>query len=393
MDEKGTIKIVKILNFPIENNASKEITVDLTFDESVSSYRLIGTDIDELFKNRKIICGEEYSCDALLVVDNQGKKYTLFGCSFWCGIQNITIYVDLTFNGILYDEHIKHMDNMKDVSFNKVELKINYKKPLSFDFTIYDINIALTPVYTKECLTKEILEWPGEDFCGVYTNNIELTLSGNHKFEDYENILWRLSEFALLRYEDMFFYDTFILSYNGKQYKYKSFRRSNNANLRKKSLKTSNSNINIFCSNPFDDFGKLFEKFVQFREDSGIIFDVFRSTVYSQSFREDYPLRLSQTLEGLSNYWGITNTADINNDDNFRKAILRSIRKNNYIGEYLSNSKEKGKFCYRITEHRNCFSHVNKNKKYLQGKKNERYAEILYSTIRVLIIKHLKDEL
>ncbi len=390
MGEKGTIKIVKILNFPIENNASKEITVDLTFDESVNSYRLIGTDIDELFKNRKIICGEEYSCDALLVVDNQGKKYTLFGCSFWCGIQNITIYVDLTFNGILYDEHIKHMDNMKDVSFNKVELKINYKKPLSFDFTIYDINIALTPVYTKECLTKEILEWLGEDFCGVYTNIIELTLSGNHKFEDYENILWRLSEFALLRYEDMFFYDTFILSYNEKQYKYKSFRRSNNANLRKKSLKTSNSNINIFCSNPFDDFGKLFEKFVQFREKSDIIFDVFRSTVYSQSFREDYPLRLSQTIEGLANFLKIANTD--NKQDSFNSAIQHSLNRNDYFKESVQESYIE-EFAKNITKHRRKFSHVKSKDDYLQGEENEKYAEILYSTIRVLIIKRLKDEL
>lgn len=391
MDEKGTIKIVKILNFPIENNANEEITVDLTFDESVNSYRLIGTDIDELFKNRKISYNEKYSCDALLVVDNQGKKYTLFGCSFWCGIQNITIYVDLAFNGILYDEHIKHMDNTKDVSFNKVELKINYKKPLSFDFTIYDINIALTPVYAKEGLTKEILEWLGEDFCGVYTNNIELTLSGNHKFEDYENILWRLSEFALLRYEDMFFYDTLILSYNGKQYKYKSFRRSNNANLRKKSLKTSNSNINIFCSNPFDDFGKLFEKFVQFREDSGIIFDVFRSTVYSQSFREDYPLRLSQTIEGLANFLEIANTD--NKRDSFNSAIQLSLYCNDYIKEQLPKQSDIKEFATNITKHRHKFSHVKGKGNYLQGEENEKYAEILYSTIRVLIIKHLKGEL
>ena len=389
MDEKGTIKIVKILNCPIENNANEEITVDLTFDESVNSYRLIGTDIDELFKNRKISYNEKYSCNALFVVDDQGKKHTLFGCSFWCGIQqNTDVYVDFAFNSILYDEH---MDNMNDILFNKVELKINYKRRLSFNFTINGINVVLNPVYTREGLTKETLEWIGEDFCGVYTNNIELTLSGNQKFEDYEKILWRLSEFALLRYEDMFFYDTFTLSYNGKQYKYKSFRRSNNSNLRKKKLVTSNSNINIFCSNPFDDSGKLFEKFVQFREDSGIIFDVFRSTVYSQSFREDYPLRLSQTIEGLANFLEIANTD--NKRDSFNSAIQLSLYCNDYIKEQLPKQSDIKEFATNITKHRHKFSHVKGKGNYLQGEENEKYAEILYSTIRVLIIKHLKGEL
>lgn len=389
MDEKGTIKIVKILNCPIENNVNEEITVDLTFDESVNSYRLIGTDIDELFKNRKISYNEKYSCNALFVVDDRGKKHTLFGCSFWCGIQqNTDVYVDFAFNSILYD---KHMDNMNDILFNKVELKINYKRPLPFNFTINGINVVLNPVYTREGLTKETLEWIGEDFCGVYTNNIELTLSGNQKFEDYENILWCLSEFALLRYEDMFFYDTFILSYNEKKYKYKSFRRSNNSNLRKKSLKTSNSNINIFCSNQLDDFGKLFEKFVQFREDSGIIFDVFRSTVYSQSFREDYPLRLSQTIEGLANFLEIANTD--NKRDSFNSAIQLSLYCNDYIKEQLPKQSDIKEFATNITKHRHKFSHVKGKGNYLQGEENEKYAEILYSTIRVLIIKHLKGEL
>ncbi len=366
MDEKGTIKIVKILNCPIENNANEEITVDLTFDESVNSYRLIGTDIDELFKNRKISYNEKYSCNALFVVDDRGKKYTLFECSFWCGIQGMTEYIDFAFS-ILYDEH---MDNINDILFNKVELKMNYKRPLPFNFTINGINVVLTP---------------------VYTNNIELTLSGNQKFEDYEKILWCLSEFALLCYEDMFFYDTFTLSYNEKQYKYKSFRRSNNSNLRKKKLITSNRNINIFCSNQLDDFGKLFEKFVQFREDSGIIFDVFRSTVYSQSFREDYPLRLSQTIEGLANFLDIANTD--NKRDSFNSAIQLSLYCNDYIKEQLPKQSDIKEFATNITKHRHKFSHVKGKGNYLQGEENEKYAEILYSTIRVLIIKHLKGEL
>ena len=63
------------------------------------------------------------------------------------------------------------------------------------------------------------------------------------------------------------------------------------------------------------------------------------------------------------------------------------------IGEYLPNSRKIDSFCHKIKEHRNCLSHVNKDKQLLQGEKNEEYAEILYSTIRVLIIKHLKGEI
>ena len=391
MNANGTINIVKFLNFPIENNATEEIEINLQLDEKICAYRLAeNINISELVNNKKVYHNKKYFCQNLFVIDEQGEKYTLLGCSFWCRVKGFTTYIDFTFDGILFYGHINNID---DILLDKVELKINYKRPLCFNFTNNGINVVSTPVYSKEHLTKEELEWFGKDHPGEYQNAIDLILTGNNTFCEYEKFIWRLSEFVLLRHEDMFFYDTFILYCNKRQYKYKNFKRSNNTDLRKKNLKTSKNRINIFCADPLDDFEMLFKKFLDFREKSGIVFDVFRSTVYSNSFREDYPLRLSQTMEGLANYLEIIHTANVDTDDNFRKAILYSIRCNDYLEEYLPNKTTRKSFCYRITEHRNCLSHVNKDKQLLQGEKNEEYAEILYSTIRVLIIKHLKGEI
>lgn len=391
MNANGIINIVRFLNFPVENNATEEVEINLQLDENTCVYRLVeNINTAELINNKKIYHNKKYFCQNLFAVDEQGEKYTLLGCSFWCGVKGFTTYIDFAFNSILFYGHVNNID---DILLDKIELKISYKRPLRFNFTNNGINVVSTPVYSKEHLTKEELEWFGKDHPGEYQNTIDLTLTGNNTFFEYEKFIWRLSEFVLLRHEDMFFYDTFILYCNKRQYKYKNFKRSNNTDLRKKNLKTSKNRINVFCADPLDDFEVLFEKFLDFREKSGIVFDVFRSTVYSNSFREDYPLRLSQTMEGLANYLEISDTANSSNDDSFRKTILRSIRCNHFIEEYLPNSKKRELFCYKITEHRNCFSHVNKDKEFLRGEKNEEYAEILYSTIRVLIIKHLKGEI
>ena len=212
---------------------------------------------------------------------------------------------------------------------------------------------------------------------------------GKQTFEKIEKFTWRLSEFVFLCYEDMFFYDRLTVFVGENQYVLKCFNRTDNRELRKRSLRTKDKKSNDFCNKALN--GKNFINFMTFREESGIVFDVFRTTAYSNSFREDYPLRLSQTMEGLANYLGITDTA--NNDDTFRSAIKRSIRKNDYINEYLPNSRSKDTFCQSIVDHRNCFSHVNKDGTYIQGEKNEQYAEILYTTIRILIIKRLRNEI
>lgn len=388
MQDNKVINIVKILNFPVESGLTEELEVNLNIDENVNIYCLsdnIG--IIGLIDSKKLKYDKKYSCEGLFVIDDQGTQITLLGCSFWCKLKGFTKCIDFAFNGIFYGSHIKNIDS---ILLDKVELKANCEKALHFNFTNNGITVVSKPIYTKENYTIEELEWLGDEYPGKYTHTTDFILTGSSTFSKYDKLLWRLSEFTLLYKEYLFFYDTFVLYCKENQYKYKSFTRSNTENLRKNNLRTSKNNVKILCSIPFNDFEKLFENFMDFRDKSGIIFDVFRSTIYSQSFREDYPLRLSQTMEGLANYLNLANT---NKNDSFNTAIQISLYCNDYIKEYLPKNSDIAEFAKNITKHRNKFSHVKDKGEYLKGTENERYAEILYTTIRVIIIKHIQEEL
>jgi hypothetical protein len=100
----------------------------------------------------------------------------------------------------------------------------------------------------------------------------------------------------------MFFYNTIFLYANSENYKLNYFHRSDSSKLRKKALHTKAATANAFCHDNLMDFDKKFCGFMKFRAESKIVFDVFRNTVYSSSFEQDYPTKLSQTLDGLAKF-------------------------------------------------------------------------------------------
>lgn len=266
------------------------------------------------------------------------------------------------------------------------------------DFIYNAIHISALPIYyAKEEYSPEEFEWMGEFFQPEFKRKVKIALIGKQTFENIEKIIWRLSEFVFLCYEDMFFYDRLTVFVGENQYVLKCFNRTDNRELRKRSLRTKDKKSNDFCNKALN--GKNFINFMTFREESGIVFDVFRTTAYSNSFREDYPLRLSQTMEGLANYLMIanidrpkykamqTNTAD--KLSGFEIAISSSLTTVIDVFSPFSSDSEKIEFCREIKEHRHKFSHVKMKGDYIHGKKNEQYAEILYTVIRVSIIKRI----
>lgn len=395
MIDVDTINIVKIFNLPIENNQTTSIDCCFVLEFNKNIYCLKTSDISpqtkkvflDLSEKKSIKTYKSYYCDTLWAMDDQGNKYTLYNFSYNYFPHRFDHYVEIGFDGILRGGHL---GDLRQQEFDRIEFETEYNKPIKLDFIYNAIHIIALPIYyAKEEYSPDEIEWMGEFFQPEFKRKVKIALIGKQTFENIEKIIWRLSEFVFLCYEDMFFYDRLTVFVGENQYVLKCFNRTDNRELRKRSLRTKDKKSNDFCNKALN--GKNFINFMTFREESGIVFDVFRTTAYSNSFREDYPLRLSQTMEGLANYLGITDTA--NNDDTFRSAIKRSIRKNDYINEYLPNSRSKDTFCQSIVDHRNCFSHVNKDGTYIQGEKNEQYAEILYTTIRILIIKRLRNEI
>lgn len=318
---KQRINIVKILNFPIADNKVTEIDVDMQLDLDNGFCRCdISEPIKKLINDKQIILNELYETTALYVIDDSGEKYTLFNFSYKYEMnRHFEEYISTFYYSILFNAHIESWDKLE---IDKAETTIKYRKAIGIDFNYQNIHIKTESQYSKENLTKEDIDFLGEDSHGEYTGNIKIIFDGRQTFKQAEPLIWRLSEFFLLIYEDMFFYDTFDLSYKDKTYKLRSYGRSNTSELRKDALRTKNGTCWSYCLEALYDLENNFAKFIEFREKSGIIFDVFRSTVYSKSFREDYPLRLSQTMEGLANYIGIVDT---NKKDNFCSAIQLSL--------------------------------------------------------------------
>ena len=382
------INIVKILNLPIENDEVADVDISFEFDNNINAHRIFDKNIEnseviwELVKHKKIKPYEKYKCEYLFVVDEHGNKYTLYGFSYVLKYYHFEFYIDFSFNALLLYEHF---ENLKNMIVKQVEFEVEYSKAIQLDFTYDNVHIISEPQYE---LTPEILEWMGADFEGIFTKRIKFTFKGKQSFGELETVIWGLSEFVFLCYEDMFFYDRLNVCVGEDSYVIKCFNRANNGESRKKSLYTKriNTKSNDFCNKALD--GKNFSNFMTFRKKSGIVFDVFRTTIYSDSFREDYPLRLSQTMEGLANYLEIADT-EINRQDTFRSAIELSLHCNDFIDEYLPTFRSIKDFSKEITAHRNKFSHVKIKGDYLHGEKNEHYAEILYTTIRILIVKDI----
>ena len=133
-------------------------------------------------------------------------------------------------------------------------------------------------------------------------------------------------------------------------------------------------------------FDKTFKNWCDFRSSSGIIFDIFMQTVYSQTFEEDYPLRLSQCLEGLIHF-----LIDKKKKLTFKESIENAILITEY-NEGPFSEEQRSSFLKKLKKHRNLFSHGMCEKEKLVGKENRFVAFALSEIIRNLIIKRINGE-
>ena len=388
-DSKERITIKTILNLPTEGKEGVGINYKFSIELSKNSHHIMISDdiklesrndfADQINANN-IQINKKYQCHTLLVIDDTDKEYTIYNFSYRLIRSASKWYIQFCFNGILEGKHLN--EELKKQKFDRMETEIGYDKKISISCTCGSIKSTIEPIMHKWTPL-----WDNDSNEDIFVHKLKITLVSKQTstFKEFEEILWRLSEFAFLCCEDMLSYSTLSVYIEEKSYNLNLYLRGNSEKARNNSLRTENVRCNASCLKAFNEVE--FTQFLDFRKSSDIIFDVFRTTVYSNTFREDYPLRLSQTLDGLANYLEIADTKD---SDDFGTAISRSLEYNDFIKYTDKDIKD---FCKNIAKHRIKFSHVRKEGSYLKGEKNEEYAEILYTTIRVLIIKRLKGEI
>lgn len=405
------INIIKILNLPIENENHAEVNCDFPIELSNNFQHIMIKDGSKLqskndfiaqIENGNIKSHEVYpSCPFLWAIDDMGEKYTIYNFSY-VYIDNVyRHYIKFWFDGIIKGGHLQ--EELQNQKFDRIETEVEYKTQIRrIESTCNSIRSVIEPVFIRDENLSKFLGDSESNSCW-FDNKLKITLDGKTTFEEIKKRLWRLSEFAFLCYEDMFFYDTLSVFIGENSYILKHFLQANDSKSRNMSLRTEDVTCNRFSKNAFNE--NNFASFLKFRTDSDFIFDVFRTAVYSDTFREDYPLRLSQTLEGLADYLRInknkedkekyTAIAKEKNErpSNFEIAISSALTTAKDIFYPFSKDFTQEIFCKKIKDHRHKFSHVKATGNYLQGNENEKFAEILYTTVRVLIIKQIKGEI
>lgn len=406
-----TIKIVKILNLPVENNQTKEVAVDIDITEDKHSYRQVEPDletfvcridaIDKLCDSGIIKYNTPYKIKALLAEDKQGNKYTLYDFSYKYMLSIGFRYFDFCYNMILFGKHIIDLDKKQ---FNKIDVEATLKKEFNFNINHTKDGLRINSKISPDI--EEFINAFAEDKNNFPLDEITLQITGCFNFNRAKEEIYRLSEYVFLIYEELFCYDTFTIYSDNEQYKF-IMPTKPKERKRKWRLYTDMEIQNKLVSNPttISVNEDEFNKFLQFRKDSHFIFDLFKRTVYSDTFTEDYPLRLSQIIDGLTNFLGIAkNDAEKYKKEDgkpswFEIAVSSALSKvedkyQPFKNENQSFDENKKKdFCDKIKKHRNSFSHAIAKGNYLQREENYEYAKILYTTIRILIIKHIRGQL
>lgn len=133
-----------------------------------------------------------------------------------------------------------------------------------------------------------------------------------------------------------------------------------------------------------------FENFIKFRKDSGIIFDIILNTVYSQSFEEDYPLRLSQCIDGMIGEKSFINRKS---KEHFKDTIIKAINYDDSLKNLFDYDNFKiSEFADKTKNHRHLFSHAKYKSDMFKGKENKDAAIKLYSILRFIIIKECVEK-
>lgn len=406
-DSKERITIKTILNLPTEGKEGVGINYKFSIELSKNSHHIMISDdiklesrndfADQINANN-IQINKKYQCHTLLVIDDTDKEYTIYNFSYRLIRSASKWYIQFCFNGILEGKHLN--EELKKQKFDRMETEIGYDKKISISCTCGSIKSTIEPI-----MRKWLPLWDKSLSEDIFAHKLKIALVSKEArtFKEFEEILWRLSEFAFLCCEDMFSYNTLSVYIGGSSYTLKCYLRANYAKSRRSDLRTNGFHSKIFYGDIFTEDN--FAKFLHFREDSRFIFDVFRTTVYSNTFREDYPLRLSQTLDGLSDYLGVNKNKEDKEKytalakesggrpSSFMIAISSSLTTVKDVFYPFGKDFTQEDFCNKIKNHRHKFSHVKADGDYLQEAENEEFAEILYTTIRVLIIKRLKGEI
>lgn len=387
--------IVKIINFPLKDNQTKDIDVDFKISTlKKESIFMLNDDFMELIDNNKVY---EYNSNIpyLYAIDEQNNKITLYNVSY--KIENFFEQkITLCQNAFLIGDHIDDINNENVVSISTVIYEDRYKysfKNLKAKYRHFNIQIAkIIKTINLNCF--------GEN--EHYIGKAKFSIQGSDKFLELSQLFQNICELWFFIHGTYPEYTYFEIEKENKKILYWHYSIIYSAKVKKQHIVENLSEGNF-------DFEKSIDNYINFRKTSGLIVDWILHTIYSYTCEEEYPLKLAQALDGFMVYSGLAfyKVNDYNKEEFIklpchikekllyifdRDVLEKSIKHTEKNIKIFNSKQEKNEFINNVRNHRNLFSHAKYNGKKISGKQNIDYANKLFTILRYLIINYFIDE-
>lgn len=368
----------------------KEI-VDLQLSDECKNVEIDGYIYRDINKGCFLIKNKELSSKFSKSLPGSSK------CWFLIDDEDLKITInDVLFNGrfpfyqfdTVHKELIMGCHLSEDTKIKGVEFKTKYsKEDIGFPAQIGEIDFNYKNIRISSKKEPEYIHSKDGSFCNSYIKTFTFSSNEDITLNEMQNLFRYFCEMLFLFYGIYPEYEKAeIILANGDICELFTYGHKFKYEKRKKHL-TDNLEYRKI------NYEKSFEEYIKFREDSGLIFDIFLNTVYSQSFEEDYPLRFSQCIEGVMEYRKLLKKGENGKNQTFSKTIEQSINYDKSLRELFDDDYSKiEEFAKKTKEHRHLFSHAKHKSGRFIGIENKDAAIKLYTILRFIIIKECVDE-
>ncbi|MCI8411272.1 MAG: hypothetical protein HFJ40_02265 [Clostridia bacterium] len=337
---------------------------DLTIDFTNNEINIIEQDINSKTYRFFIDIMWKQKIDKLVYLkDKNGKKYTFYEC--YLGKHSIgnCIKISIKFNAYITDYYIA---DIKQYMINKITVNLEYKK---FDMVNIEESLDKNMVFNigKMHYNVELIFYDRYYKVVLKNDNKLTTEKFMHSFLlFYEFLILNLGYFLkidkinLCKDEQSFdYYYPFSSKYNG----------NNNYNSYSCVLaKVNDKNIK-----------EVYKKWLKIRKDSHVIYDIYMNVFSVKYFIE---IALSTITNCMEGYYKCIHKSNLKKFIKDKKGNFKYVKKDfkDIMKEYLNSSEGKIiftskdrqtlKIYTKLTNHRNYFAHLDKERKRFYGESN-----------------------
>lgn len=347
---------------------------DLTIDFTNNEINIIEKDINSsVYRFFSDIIWKQKIDKLVYLKDKNGKIYTFYEC--YLGKHSIGTYITISikFNSYITNYYI---DNIKTYMIDKITIKLEYKK---FDMVNIEESLDRNISYSIGKMKYKVeLVFQGRYYRVVLENDSKLPT------EKFIHSFLLFYEFLILNLGYFLTIDKITLSNEERSFEYYypfSSKYSGNNNY--------NSYSCVLAKVNNKDIKQIYKKWLKIRKDSHVIYDIYMNVFSVKYFIE---IALSTITNCMEGYYKCIHKYDLKKIIKDKNGNSKCIKKDfkDIMKEYLnciegkiifkSKDRQKLKIYTKLTNHRNYFAHLDKERKRFYGDSN------LYMLLKIKLL-------